>query len=125
MLKKITIIYAEDDRDAANLVKFKLENEGFTVKHFPDGRGVAKAAEEFKADLLILDNSMPFKDGITVLRELKLNPVTNSIPVIVTTASSIIDDVKTILSLGISDFLVKPFLPQELIPRIKKILKIE
>ena len=116
------IIYAEDDLDAADLIKYSLEKEGFKLIHFPDGRDVANSVQSEKPHLVLLDYKMPHKDGITVLRELKLNPETSHIPVVMITALSKMDEVKSILDIGVEDFIMKPFLPHELVPRIRKIL---
>jgi two-component system, OmpR family, alkaline phosphatase synthesis response regulator PhoP len=117
------IIYAEDDIDAANLVKFSLEKEGFKLIHFPDGAGVTKAIQDEKPKLVLLDYSMPVKDGITVLREIKSIPEISHIPVVMITAVSKIEDVKTILDLGVVDYIIKPFSPHELAPRLRNIFK--
>jgi DNA-binding response OmpR family regulator len=115
------VVYAEDDLEAANLIKYSLEKEGFKLIHFPDGCGVAKAVQNEKPKLVLLDYSMPIKDGITVLREIKSIPEISHIPVVMITALSKIEDVKTILDLGVVDYIIKPFSPSELAPRLRKI----
>lgn len=117
------IIYAEDDLDAADLIKHSLEKEGFELIHFPDGREVTNSVQIENPHIVLLDYTMPHKDGITVLRELKLNPKTSHIPVVMITALSKMDEVKSILDIGVEDFIIKPFLPNELAPRLRKILQ--
>lgn len=117
-----TIIFAEDDRDIARLVQFKLEREGFKVMYFPDGEGVVDAVSQTLPDIVILDIMMPVQDGISILKEIKGNPETAPIPVVVLSAKGHEKDVVKGLDLGASDYIAKPFAPSELIARVKRIL---
>ena len=117
-----TIVFAEDDRDVARLVKFKLEREGFKVIYFPDGEGVTEAIVEILPNIVILDIMMPVQDGLSILREIKSNPKTTHIPVIMLSAKGQEKDVVKGLETGASDYITKPFAPAELMARIKRIV---
>ena len=118
-----TIIFAEDTVHIAQLLKFKLEKEGFTLIHFASGEGVTDGVIKYKPDLVLLDIMMPVKDGLTVLKELKNNPSIAGIPVILLTANAHEEYVLKGLQLGATDYILKPFASAELILRIKNILK--
>ncbi len=115
-----TIIYAEDDLDIARLVKFKLEREEFKVTHFPDGEGVIEAIIETIPDIVLLDVMMPLRDGISILRDIRANPKTVSIPTIILSAKGQESDVVKGLGDGATDYLTKPFAPSELVARVNK-----
>jgi len=117
-----TIVFAEDDRDIARLVRFKLEREEFKVTYFPDGEGVVDAISQTMPDIVLLDIMMPVQDGISILKEMKGNPETAPIPVVILSAKGQEKDVVKGLELGASDYIAKPFAPSELIARIKRIL---
>lgn len=117
-----TIIYAEDDLDIARLVKFKLEREGFKVIHFPDGGGVIEAIIEMVPDIVLLDVMMPLRDGISILKDIRANPKTASIPTIILSAKGQESDVVKGLEDGATDYLTKPFAPSELVARVNKVV---
>ncbi|NCQ19157.1 MAG: response regulator [Ignavibacteria bacterium CG_4_8_14_3_um_filter_37_9] len=118
-----TIIFAEDTMHIAQLLKFKLEKEGFTLIHFATGEGVTEGVINFKPDLVLLDIMMPVKDGLTVLKEIKSNPSIANIPVVLLTANAHEEYVVKGLQLGAIDYILKPFASAELVLRIKNILK--
>ncbi|MFA4924556.1 MAG: response regulator [Ignavibacteriaceae bacterium] len=123
MSDRKTIIFAEDTVHIAKLLKFTLEKVGFNLIHFPSGIGVTEGVLKYKPDLVMLDIMMPVKDGLTVLKELKSNPSTAHIPVILLTANSHEEYVVKGLQLGAIDYILKPFASAELVLRIKNILK--
>jgi len=118
------ILFAEDTIHIAKLLKFKLEKEGFELIHYPSGVGVSDGVLKHQPDLVLLDIMMPVKDGLTVLKEIKGNPASASIPVILLTANSHEEYVVKGLQLGATDYILKPFASSELILRIKNILKL-
>lgn len=125
MTEKKTILFAEDTVHIAKLLKFKLEKEGFNLIHFPSGVGVTDGVIKFKPDLVMLDIMMPVKDGLTVLKEIKSNPSIADIPVILLTANSHEEYVVKGLQLGAIDYILKPFASNEIVLRIKNILKMQ
>ncbi|MHC1604500.1 MAG: response regulator transcription factor [Candidatus Methanofastidiosia archaeon] len=120
-----TIVFAEDDKDIARLVKFKLEREGLNVVHFPDGEGVVDAILQIHPDIVLLDVMMPVQDGISILREIRSNPETADIPVIMLSAKGQEQDIVKGLETGATDYLTKPFAPSELMARINRVLSQE
>lgn len=116
MAKKILIV--DDEPDFITMVRMRLEANGYEVIDAPDGEAGFKKAKQEKPDLILLDIMMPKKDGYTVLRELKAEDATKSIPVIVLTAKTGMKDLFKIE--GIDDYVIKPFDPQDLLLRIKR-----
>ena len=120
--KQKIVIMAEDDKTIARLIIFKLEKEGFKVIHFSNGEGVVEKVVDVFPDVVILDVMMPIKDGISILREIKGNPKTASVPVIILSARGQENDVVKAMEIGASDYISKPFSPSELMVRIKRMI---
>ena len=114
------ILMVDDDERLQNVVREFLENHGFAVSVLPSGRGVDKAIETEKPDLLLLDVMLPGDDGFTILRTLRSQ---SKIPVIMLTACGDETDRIVGLEIGADDYLGKPFNPRELLARIKAVLR--
>jgi len=70
-IQKPTIIYAEDSKSISTIVKHRLISEGYNVIHFATGEKVVEEALKILPDIILLDNDMPVKDGLSILKELK------------------------------------------------------
>ena len=116
------ILIAEDEPEIAQMVKFKLEREGFDVIWESNGGSAFKAAQDEHPDLILLDIMMPVMDGLQVLKKLKSDEKLKHIPVIMLTSRGQERDVVTGIEGGARDYVVKPFRPAELLARIKQIL---
>ncbi|HSD59455.1 MAG TPA: response regulator transcription factor [Burkholderiales bacterium] len=118
-----TILVVEDDPDLARLLKFRLEREGFRVRHAADGRqALAALAEPPLPELVILDVMLPIMGGFEVLGSIRDNPALAAVPVVMLTSSGREEDVVRGLKAGAADYLTKPFRPPELVARIRGIL---
>jgi DNA-binding response OmpR family regulator len=117
------IVFAEDNISVVKIVLHTLSSEGYEIIHFPTGDGVVDAVVEHKPDLLILDLVMPVKDGLTVLKEMKENPATSSVPILLLTATKDETTVIKILELGVTDYITKPFSFNIFLARVKKIIE--
>jgi DNA-binding response OmpR family regulator len=104
------------------LVEHKLRLRGFEVFSAESGEDGLKQAAAKRPDLIVLDAMLPELDGFEVLQRLKEDAATQSIPVIMLTARKQESDIVSALSKGARDYLVKPFLPEELIIRIRNLL---
>ena len=118
----IKILVAEDEPQTAQLIEFKLKQQGFAVIHARDGDEAMNLLPREMPDLVVLDAMMPVMDGFEVLRRMKESPVLKNIPVIMLTAKSKDKDVVAGLELGAADYIVKPFSPPELVARVRKVL---
>ena len=115
-MKKITLI--EDDTDIAFTIRLNLEREGYTVSHFDRGQDGLLAVQRGVADFVILDLNLPDLDGLTICRELRRDPQTSAIPILMLTARGSERDRITGLELGADDYLTKPFSVRELVARV-------
>jgi len=118
----IKILVAEGEPQTAQLIEFKLKQQGFEVLHARDGDGAINTFPRVMPDLVLLDAMMPVMDGFEVLRRVKESPVLKNIPVIMLTAKNKDKNVVAGLELGAADYIVKPFSPAELVARVRKVL---
>jgi pilus assembly protein CpaE len=120
MAEKILII--DDDVDTLRLVGLMLQRQGYEISAASNGsQGLTKALEE-RPDLILLDVMMPDMDGYEVTRRLRKNPVTVSIPILMFTAKTQLDDKVTGFEVGADDYLTKPTHPTELQAHVKALL---
>jgi diguanylate cyclase (GGDEF)-like protein len=117
------ILVVDDDPDILQFVRLNLELDGFEVDIAGGGREALERAGDAPPDLMLLDVMMPEIDGLTVLRRLRSDPSTSSIPVIVLTARSLAEDRVKGLDLGADDYITKPFDLEELIARVRTVLR--
>lgn len=117
-----TILLAEDDPLTAELLRHRLEREGYEIIHFSDGASAYEAALKTSVGLAIFDVKMPAMDGFELLERLRRIPAWQGIPVIMLTGMGREEDVVRGFSLGASDYVVKPFSPQEILARVQRFL---
>ena len=121
MPEKIRLLLAEDEPALARIVKESLETRDFEVFHASDGKEALKIYHENLLDVLVLDIMMPKKDGITLTQEIR--QIDQNIPIIFLTAKSQTADVVEGFEVGGNDYLKKPFSMEELIVRVRNLLK--
>lgn len=115
-----TILIVDDDAKLRELLDEYLASYGFEVSMLPDGSTVLKTIQLNAPDLVILDIMLPDRNGLEVLREIRMQ---SQIPVIMLTAKGEDEDRIVGLELGADDYLPKPFNPRELLARIKAVLR--
>ena len=118
-----TVLVVDDETDILELVAFNLERQQSKVLTAGDGISAVKIAREKIPDLIVLDVMLPGLDGFGVYRELRADPRTGGIPVLMLTAKGEINDRIAGLELGADDYVTKPFSPRELLLRVKALLK--
>lgn len=117
------ILIVEDEADIAELVAFNLRRRGYEPHKALDGISGVEMALEHQPDLIILDLMLPGKDGYKVLKDIRRDSRTKSIPVLMLTARSQVEDRIRGLEAGADDYLTKPFSSKELMLRVEAILK--
>lgn len=125
MLKhgEIKILVIEDDKFLRELLVGKLKKEGYATAEAVDGEGGLDATKKDPPHLIMLDLVLPGADGFEILQNLKNNPDSSKIPVIVLSNLGSREDIDRALSLGAKEFLVKAHhTPQEIVDTIKKVL---
>ncbi len=122
---KIYRILAVDDvPDNLILVQAILESEGYEINLVSDGFKALQQVEEFPPDLILLDVMMPGIDGYEVTRRIRNNPAISYIPILLITAfheSSVVEGLDT----GADDFIRKPFDTDELLARVRSLLRLK
>lgn len=113
----------EDDDNIRKLINYSLKSQGFEVQDFALSSAFWSALQTKNPDLLLLDIMLPEEDGISILKKLRSNPKTSTIPVIMLTAKDSEYDVVTGLDSGADDYVTKPFGMMALVSRIKAVLR--
>ena len=119
------ILLAEDEKQIADMISFKLSNGGHQIVRAQDGEQAIVMAARERPDLILLDAMMPGVSGFEVLRRLKGDSSLRSIPVMMVTAKGHERDVLTGLRGGAVDYIVKPFSLKELSARVELALRRE
>jgi heavy metal response regulator len=115
------LLLIEDEKKVANFIKKGLEEEGYAVDWAADGKIGCSMGLDDVYDLIILDVNLPHKDGLTVLRELRGKNITT--PILLLTVRATIEDRVIGLDTGADDYLPKPFAFQELLARVRALLR--
>lgn len=115
------ILVVEDEKKVASFIKKGLEEEFYSVDVAFDGKEGLRLALSEEYDLIILDLMLPFKDGLTILKEIREEKIFT--PVLILTARDTIQDKVTGLDSGADDYLAKPFSFEELLARIRALLR--
>ena len=113
----------DDDNTIRDIEVYTLTQTGFEAKGFADGISMLEALKTEKPELIVLDIMLPGMDGVEVLKEIRSNPETRKIPVIMATAKGTEMDKIQGLDTGADDYLVKPFGVMEMVSRIKAVLR--
>jgi DNA-binding response OmpR family regulator len=119
----MTILVAEDDRDIADLIAHYVQKAGWTAHVTASGDDALAYARQQAVDVVILDVMLPGLSGLEVCRALRSNKSTASIPIIMVTARAEETDRIVGLEIGADDYISKPFSPNELVARIKALLR--
>ncbi|MBT5751781.1 MAG: phosphate regulon transcriptional regulator PhoB [Rhodospirillaceae bacterium] len=120
---KPRILIVEDEEALRPMLRYNFEEEGFDVTEAADGEEAKTLIAEEKPDLVILDWMLPKLSGIELCRQLRRDPDTKSLPIIMLTARSEEADRLRGLNTGADDFVTKPFSPAELVARVHAVLR--
>ncbi len=116
------ILVCDDDELLVDLLTYRLGTKGYKVSAARDGGQALERIAADKPDAVVLDAMMPVVDGFEVLRRIREQPATANLPVVMLSARKQERDIVGALELGASDFVVKPFIPEELIARLARLL---
>jgi two-component system, OmpR family, alkaline phosphatase synthesis response regulator PhoP len=119
---KAKVLICDDDLLLLELMEFRLQTKGYDVVRAVDGAEALTKARAESPDIIVLDAMMPKSDGFEVLGRIKGDPNTSDIPVIMLTARKGERDIVSALEKGAEDYLVKPFIPEELLARLSRLL---
>jgi two-component system, OmpR family, alkaline phosphatase synthesis response regulator PhoP len=119
----VNILVAEDDRDIADLIAHYVERSGWTPHVVSSGDEALASSRKQSFDLVILDVMLPGMSGLEVCRALRADPATTAVPIIMVTARAEETDRIMGLDIGADDYLAKPFSPNELVARIRALMR--
>jgi DNA-binding response OmpR family regulator len=120
-MSKTKVLYVEDETFLGKIVKESLESRGYEVLMESDGNKVLTLFRQTSPDVCVLDVMLPNKDGFTIADEIR--NVDETVPIIFLTAKTQTEDVIKGFTLGANDYIRKPFSMEELIVRIKNVLR--
>jgi two-component system phosphate regulon response regulator PhoB len=117
------ILIVEDEPSIAELISVNLSHAGFTVARAFQADEASLMMRNISPDLIILDWMLPGKSGVQFAKELRANPATQSLPILMLTAKGEETDKVLGLDAGADDYVTKPFSPKELVARVKALLR--
>ena len=115
------ILIVEDEKKVASFIKKGLEEEYYAADIANDGRESLKLADSEEYDLIIMDLMLPFIDGVTLTKEIRKRKI--STPILMLTVKDTVESKVEGLDSGADDYLTKPFAFEELIARVRALLR--
>jgi DNA-binding response OmpR family regulator len=116
------VLICDDDALLVELVRYRLTASGYAVDSAGDGVEGERLLRENGYDAVVLDAMMPAVDGYELLRRIRETPGTRRTPVIMLSARRREEDIVAALKLGANDYVVKPFIPEELVARLARLV---
>ncbi len=116
------ILIADDEPLLTEMLEYRFRSKGYQTIVASDGREAIARFEEMRPAAVVLDAMMPVHDGMEVLRRIRANEEFGDVPVIILSARRNEEDIVRALEMGASDYIVKPFLPEELMVRLQRLL---
>ncbi len=120
---KPRVLIVEDEAALVAMIRYNLEKEGYRCDEATDGNEAMMKVAEERPDLVLLDWMLPQLSGLEVCRQLRRNPATRNVPIIMLTARGEESDRVRGLDAGADDYISKPFSPSELTARIRAVLR--
>ncbi|RMD78423.1 MAG: DNA-binding response regulator [Lentisphaerae bacterium] len=117
------VLIVEDESDIRELIVYNLVRHGFQTAEAGTGEEALQKITEIRPDLILLDLMLPGIEGLEVCRQLKSNPATHAIPVIIVSARGEETDIVLGLEFGADDYVCKPFSPRVLLARVRSVLR--
>jgi len=120
-----TVMVVEDDEIISALLKHMLARRGFEVHLASDGRQASTMVEELTAppELVMLDVMLPFVDGFDLITLIRSKQAWKDVPIIMLTSKALEQNIVRALDAGATDYVVKPFQPEELMARVRRLIK--
>lgn len=123
MIQPQRVLVVEDERDLADMLVYNLKKAGFSASSVHDGTSAVQAIMTQPPDLVILDLMLPGLSGTEVARQIRTNPATSKVPIVMLTARAEESDQVAGLSVGADDYVTKPFSMKVLLARVTALLR--
>ena len=120
MSKRVLVV--DDHPDNRQILRVLLDNAGYQMIEAEDGEGALAAAEEHRPDLILMDVQLPKLSGLDATRQLRADPKTAAIPIVVITSFALSGDAEKAKAAGASAYLAKPYSPRELLQMIRNLV---
>ena len=120
---RLKLLVVDDEQSIVDFIRLGMRYEGFQVEQAGDGYIALDLAQRLRPDVIILDVMLPTMDGLEVCRRLRQNEATADIPILMLTAKDEVRDRVTGLESGADDYLTKPFSFEELLARVRALLR--
>jgi len=116
-------LVVEDNEHVCHMLEFILERAGYDVTAVHNGRDAAAAIDNIKpVDVVILDLMLPYVSGYQLIRDIRDNPDWQHVPIVVVSGKVLEQDIVRALDLGANDYVTKPFRPNELLARLRRVV---
>jgi CheY-like chemotaxis protein len=122
MMPGPTVLVVDDDPVILDLLAVNFELEGYTVLRASDGEEALAVTRLHRPDVVVTDIMMPKRSGLEVVAELKGDPATAAIPVVLVSAKALASDVRAGREAGADDYVTKPFDPDDLLKRVDRLV---
>ncbi len=122
VMSKVKVLVVDDEMDVRSLMVIVLEGAGFKVSEMESGAGIMEKVAQLQPDVIVLDITMPAVNGLVALEQLKKDPATAGIPVLIASAQGRKSTMLEAKRLGATDFMVKPWVDGELEWRVQECL---
>ncbi|MGQ0554266.1 MAG: response regulator [Planctomycetota bacterium] len=122
-MTQLKILIVDDEPDIREILQYTLAREGYEVLTAGDGKAALVAARRHLPAVMLLDLMLPGADGLEVCRQIRAEPSTAGIAILMVTAKGEESDVVLGLGLGADDYIAKPFKPNELLARVRAVLR--
>jgi CheY-like chemotaxis protein len=117
-----TILLADDHEDNRLALLTVLEREGYRTLGAANGQQAVEAAREHMPDLILMDLAMPVMDGRQAMQQLRADPQTTGIPIVVLTAMALMVDRDRLVAEGFDGLLIKPCMPPHLVAEVRRVV---
>lgn len=118
-----SVLIVEDDDDLAAILRFLFERYGLAVERIADGRAAMERLASPAPHLVLLDIMLPYIDGMELIQRLRDSPGWSAVPLVVLSARAREADIVRALELGADDYVLKPFQPDEVVARLRRLLR--
>ena len=117
------VLMIEDDTDIAFLLRYMLERDGYTVEHAADGRQAIERLSGPPPAAVLMDIMLPYHDGLELTQRLRATAGWERVPLLMLTAKARETDIVRALELGVDDYVTKPFQPEEVLARLRRLMR--